>query len=99
MPLPRTDNSAPDYRLSQMLALLALIEDGHGGAPAKDLSRLVGITRSSFKRYLVRAETELRVVVEWEKGLGYLVSSWGLLSKGELMAHYHGGGFASVIKS
>lgn len=54
---------------------------------------------SSFKRYLVRAETELRVVVEWEKGLGYLVSSWGLLSKGELMAHYHGGGFASVIKS
>lgn len=99
MPLPRTDNSAPDYRLSQMLALLALIEDGHGGVPAKDLSKLVGITRSSFKRYLVRAETELRVVVEWEKGLGYLVSSWGLLSKGELMAHYHGGGFASVIKS
>jgi len=97
--MPRIDNSAPDYRLSQMLALLALIESGHGGAPAKDLSRLVGITRASFKRYLVRAETELRVVVEWEKGLGYSVSSWGLLSKGELMAHYHGGGFASVIKS
>lgn len=41
--MPRTDNSAPDYRLSQMLALLALIEDGHGGAPAKDLSKL-GLT-------------------------------------------------------
>ncbi|MFR9719887.1 hypothetical protein ACL00X_11075 [Aeromonas diversa] len=97
--MPRYHNSAPDYRLSHMLAILALIEDGHGGAPAKDLSALVGIAVSSFKRYLVRAETELRVVVEWEKGLGYTVSNWGLLDRAELMAHYHGGGFAAVIKS
>lgn len=97
--MPRIDNSAPDYRLSHMLALLALIEDGHGGAPAKDLAAVVGIGIASFKRYLVRAETELRVVVEWEKGLGYTVSSWGLLDRGEVMAYYHGGGFAAVIKS
>lgn len=97
--MPRIDNSAPTYYLSQILALLAMIEDGHGGAPAKDLAPVVGIGISSFKRYLARAEADLGVVIAWDRTLGYVVSDWGLLNKQALMERYHGGGFVAVINS
>jgi len=97
--MPRRDESAPSYYLNQTLALLALIEDGHGGACADELGRLIGVSRSSLKRYLVRAEADLGVEVPWDATLGYTVCQWGLLDKRALMAKYHGGGFAAVIKS
>ncbi len=97
--MPRIDNSAPAYYLSQTLALLAIIEDGDKVVPAKILAPSVGIGISSFKRYLSRAEADLGVVIEWDRTLGYVVSDWGLLNKDALMARYHSGGLASVIKS
>ena len=97
--MARSDKSSPGYFLAQTLTILALIEAGHGDNSASTLGAKVEISLATFKRYLVRAESDLGVVVQWDESIGYKITDWGIINKEALMARYNGGGFAAVIKS
>lgn len=96
--MARRENSGPDYFIAKTLAIIALIEAGHGTTNAERLGAMVGISRSTFKRYLAQAEADLCVVIPWNAKTGYTIADWGLINKEELMSRFRRGFFESTIE-
>lgn len=89
--MARSIEDSPGYFLRDSLRILAMIERGGISTTATQISKAIGISIATFKRYLARVEADLEVIVVYDaKSRCYRVANWGLLSRDRVLTKFYG---------